>query len=74
MPECDRLLQVVTAAGQRGISRVDLGQEIQLDRETLDDLISAFVRLGQITIMQDGIEQIIRSSASGTASSRLIDR
>ena len=63
MPECDRLLQVVSAAGPRGISRNELGQEIQLDPDMLDELLAAFHRLGQIAITQQGTDQIVRSTA-----------
>lgn len=64
MPECERLLQVVSAAGPRGISRNELGQEIQLAPDTLDELISAFVRLGQINMAKENGEQIIRAAVS----------
>lgn len=63
MPECDRILQVVAAAGNRGISRGDLGQEIKLDRNTLTDLVAAYLRLGQITVTQENGDEVIRSTA-----------
>jgi hypothetical protein len=70
LPESDRLMHVIAAAGPQGISRGDLGKEIQLGPETIDALLDSLVGLRQVTIVfqQDGTA-VVRAASQVMGSS-----
>ena len=52
IPSHQRLMLVLAAAGPLGISHKDLAAQIDLDGGTLNDLLSALVRSGEIAVTQ----------------------
>lgn len=54
IPEADRLLFVIADAGSVGLTRQQLGAQIDLPRHVLDDLLSALSQLGQISVANQG--------------------
>lgn len=54
MPEADRLIPLISQAG--GMNRGQIGGLIDLDRDTLDELLNGLVRFGQLRIdVENGI-------------------
>ena len=53
-PESDRILPMVKAAGIYGMSRMQLGHAVDLDRDTLDELLAGMVSAG-ILIVANGV-------------------
>jgi hypothetical protein len=49
-PEAERVLPLVAAAGTAGMNRFQLGNAIDLSRETLDQLLSGLVGIGLLTL------------------------
>lgn len=50
VPESDRLSHLIAASGQTGISRRRLGHLFNLPPRLLDQLLTALVQLGQVTV------------------------
>lgn len=49
-PEAERILPLVAAAGTAGMNRFHLGNAVDLNRETLDQLIAGLVGIGLLTV------------------------
>jgi hypothetical protein len=49
-PEADRILPLVAAAGTAGMNRFQLGNAVDLNRETLDQLLAGLVGIGLLTV------------------------
>ena len=49
-PEAERILPLVAAAGTVGMNRFQLGNAVDLNRETLDQLIAGLVGIGLLTV------------------------
>ena len=49
-PEADRILPLVAAAGTSGMTRMQLGHAVRLDRGILDALLSGMVEVGVLTV------------------------
>jgi DNA-binding transcriptional ArsR family regulator len=50
IPETTRLTRLLAAAGEGGVTLRDLRRAIKLDRDLLDQLLSAMVATGQVTV------------------------
>ncbi len=49
-PEAERMLPLVAAAGTVGMNRRQLGNALDLDHETLDQLLAGLVGIGLLTV------------------------
>ena len=49
-PPHQMLLLVLARAGLRGMSRAEIGRLVALDSETLDDLLDALLRSGELAL------------------------
>ena len=49
VPAADLVVPLVAQAGQRGLSRAEIGDVIDLDREELDRLLAALVEFGLLS-------------------------
>ena len=54
MPAADKIVPLVARAGMTGVTRQQLGHALDLERDTLDELLAGLVRLGMLTVT-DGI-------------------
>lgn len=55
-PEADKILPLVADAGETGMSRRQLGHALDLDRETVDELLDGLVRAGLLVVTyEDGL-------------------
>jgi hypothetical protein len=55
-PEAEKILPLVVGAGTAGMTRKQLGNVIELDREVLDELLAEMVQIGLLTVMwRDGM-------------------
>ncbi len=52
IPSHQRLMQVLGAAGPQGVSHADLAAQIDLDGGTLNDLLNALIRGGEVAMSQ----------------------
>jgi hypothetical protein len=50
-PKADRLLPLIAAAGPMGMNRKQIGSAVDLDRDTLDQLLAGLVNIGLLTVM-----------------------
>jgi DNA-binding MarR family transcriptional regulator len=50
VPSHQRLMQVLAAAGGAGLTRAEIGGLIDLDNGTLDDLLNALIRGGEVAM------------------------
>lgn len=66
VPQTDRVLPLVTAAGATGMTWKQLASAVPLDRQLLDDLLSGLVSTGLLAIAWEGGFPVYRS-ISGTA-------
>ena len=46
-PAADRVLPLIVAAGEAGITRKELGHSLDLDRDTLEGLLAGLAGVGQ---------------------------
>jgi hypothetical protein len=46
IPVADRILPLVAQAGQRGMTRYDIGRFVELDPEVLDNLLASLMQAG----------------------------
>jgi hypothetical protein len=53
IPQADRVMVLIRQAGPQGISRGGIGGQIDLDKETLDDLLAALVNSGQAVLTRE---------------------
>jgi hypothetical protein len=51
VPDADRLVLLIRAAGPSGIPEGELRSAVDLPRKTVDDLLTALVQAGQIVIV-----------------------
>lgn len=51
VPDADRLVLLIRAAGPSGIPEGKLRSRVDLSRKTVDDLLTALVQAGQIVIV-----------------------
>lgn len=72
LPECDRVLHVIAAAGPSGITDGDLGTHIQLHRRTLDELLEALLQVGRITRTFQQGEVMYRATASNIPTATVV--
>ena len=47
-PEADRVLPLIVRAGSLGMDRRQIGSAVDLDRDTLDDLLGTMVSAGML--------------------------
>jgi len=56
MPEADRVVPLIVQAGPEGLSRGQIASAIDLERDTLDELLGGLVRFGTLVVTsQDGV-------------------
>jgi hypothetical protein len=64
-PEAERILPLVVGAGTTGMTRKQLGNVIQLDREVMEELLAGMVEIGLLAVMwRDGMP-VYRAGVSG---------
>jgi len=59
MPQADQVWVLIRDAGRKGISRGELGAAIDLERETLDDVIQALT--GRVKVSMKRGQRIYRA-------------
>lgn len=64
-PEAERILPLVAAAGMAGITRRQLGNAVDLSRETLDQLLAGFVGIGLLTLAWERGVTVYRAGTMG---------
>lgn len=64
-PEAERILPLVAAAGTAGMNRFQLGSAVDLNRETLDQLIAGLVGIGLLTVAWERGMPIYRAGTIG---------
>jgi hypothetical protein len=64
-PEAERILPLVVSAGSVGMNRRQLGSAVDLDHETLDQLLSGLVGIGLLTVAWEGGLPVYRAGTSG---------
>ena len=64
-PEADRILPLVAAAGSSGMTRHQLGNAVDLDRDTLDQLLAGLAGIGLLTVAWQNGVPIYRAGISG---------
>jgi len=52
LPQADRLILLIRAAGPSGIPEGELRSAVELPRKTVDGLLTALVQAGQIKVVQ----------------------
>ena len=60
--QVDKVWQYIRDSGRRGITRCELGAAIDLEPETLNNVIQAMVDFGRVVVSMDGDERIYRPS------------
>ena len=60
-PEADRVLPLVAASGPNGMNRKQLGNALDLERETLDGLLAGMVRAGLLTVAWENGVPVFRT-------------
>lgn len=60
-PEADKVVPLVAQAGQRGMTRGEIGGVIDLDREALDALLAGLVRFGLLAVTWENGVQVFRA-------------
>jgi hypothetical protein len=64
-PDSERILPMVVAAGTAGMTRKQLGNVIELDREVMDELLAGMVQIGLLTVVwREGLP-VYRAGVSG---------
>jgi hypothetical protein len=64
-PEAERILPFIAAAGWSGMTRRQIGNAIELDRDTLDQLIAGLVGIGLLTVAWERGVPVYRAGISG---------
>jgi hypothetical protein len=64
-PEAERILPLVAAAGTAGMNRFQLGNAVDLNRETLDQLIAGLVGIGLLTVAWERGVPVYRAGTIG---------
>lgn len=64
-PEAERLLPLVAASGTVGMNRFQLGNAVDLNRETLDQLLAGLVGIGLLTLAWEGDVPVYRAGTMG---------
>ena len=64
-PEAERILPLVAAAGTVGMNRIQLGNAVDLSRETLDQLLSGSVGIGLLTLALERGVPVYRAGTKG---------
>ncbi len=64
-PEAERILPLVAAAGTVGMNRFQLGNAVDLSRETLDQLLSGLVGIGLLTLALERGVPVYRAGTKG---------
>ena len=64
-PEAERILPLVAAAGTAGMNRFQLGNVVDLSRETLDQLLSGLVGIGLLTLALERGVPVYRAGTMG---------
>jgi hypothetical protein len=63
IPLADMILPLVAERGALGISRGDIGRLVDLERDTLDELLDGFVRAGMLVVSNVNGVRIYRRQA-----------
>ena len=63
LPESERLLPLLRAAGATGMTRLQVGNAIELDRDTLDELLGGLVGAGMLILARDTRGPVYRTTA-----------
>lgn len=61
MPEADKIVPIIAAAGVVGMNRKQLGSAIDLERFILDGLLAGFVNSGILVVTDEGGTLIYRT-------------
>jgi hypothetical protein len=64
-PEAERILPLVASAGSAGMNRMQVGNAVDLNRETLDQLIAGLVGIGLLTVAWEGGVPVYRAGIMG---------
>jgi hypothetical protein len=64
-PEADRICPLVAAAGTAGMNRFQLGNAVDLNRDTLDQLLAGFVGIGLLTVTWERGVPVYRAGTMG---------
>ena len=65
MSEADWVLHLIARAGPNGLRRSAIAADIKLPRDILDNLLQAWVGLGQISARPEGEELVYRLTRTG---------
>jgi len=60
-PEADRLLPLIAQAGKQGMNRGQIGAATTLERDVLDSFLDGLVRVGVLTVVDQGGLRIYRA-------------
>jgi len=60
IPEADKVVPLIAQAGQRGMSRSEIGKVIDLDRDDLDALLAGLVEFGLVSVTKHSGFQVFR--------------
>ncbi len=66
-PEADKVLPLIVAAGEAGITRKELGHALDLERDSVDRLLAGLAGVGLVSITWEGAPVYRSISASGSA-------
>ena len=61
-PEADRILPLLKAASTMGMSRKQIGNAVDLDRDTLDALLGAMVSAGMLLFSWEARGPVYRAT------------
>jgi hypothetical protein len=64
-PEAERILPLIAAAGTAGMTRRQIGNAVDLSRETLDQLLSGLVGIGLLTLALERGVPVYRAGTMG---------
>ena len=64
-PEAERILPLVAGAGTVGVNRRQFGNAIELDRDTLDQLLAGLVGIGLLTVAWERGVPVYRAGTMG---------
>ena len=60
-PEAEKLVPLVAASGMVGMTRKQLGNAIDLERQVLDELLDGLVRSGLLTVTDENGLKVFRT-------------
>lgn len=62
-PQSDRIIPLIAQAGATGMNRGQIGSVIDLDRDTLDQVLAGLVGFGQLTLTFENGLRVYRATS-----------